>query len=161
MLGYTFKPVSFWYCHRADGPLRAVVAEVNNTFGERHLYLLADPDGAPLRNGMLLNAAKRFHVSPFCAVEGSYRFRFFTSEERALARIDHDDREGPLLTTSLSGRFEAATPAAAMRALAAYPLFSLAVIARIHWHALILWLRRVPFHRKPPRPSDSLTRGTP
>jgi hypothetical protein len=161
VFGYSFKPVSFWFCHRADGALAAVIAEVHNTFGERHLYLLADPGGASLRNGMLLTAVKRFHVSPFCGVEGSYRFRFFTSEERALARIDHDDREGPLLTTSLSGRFVAATPAAALRALLAYPLFSLAVIARIHWHALILWLRRVPFYRKPPRPSDPLTRGTP
>jgi DUF1365 family protein len=161
VFGYSFKPVSFWFCHRADGTLAAVVAEVNNTFGERHLYLLADPAGAPLRNGMLLTAAKRFHVSPFCAVDGTYRFRFFTDEARTVARIDHDDREGPLLTTSLSGHFAAVTTATALRALAAYPLFSLAVIGRIHWHALILWLRRVPFYRKPPRPSDPLTRGTP
>ncbi len=161
MFGYSFKPVSFWFCHRTDGSLAAVLAEVNNTFGERHLYLLADPDGQPIRNGQALQADKRFHVSPFCAVEGAYRFRFFNSPARSLARIDHDDRDGPLLVTSLSGRFAPATRWTALRALISYPLFSLAVIARIHWHALILWLRRVPFHRKPPRPRDPLTRGTP
>ena len=67
MLGYTFKPVSFWYAHRADGRLRAVVAEVNNTFGERHCYLLDAP-----RYGTELVADKCFHVSPFCRIEGGF-----------------------------------------------------------------------------------------
>ena len=70
VLGYTFKPVSFWYCHRPDGSLRAIVVEVNNTFGERHCYLLDAP-----RYGAELTATKVFHVSPFCKVEGGYRFR--------------------------------------------------------------------------------------
>jgi len=69
MLGYTFKPVSFWYCHRADDSLRAIVVEVNNTFGERHCYLLDTP-----QYGRELRADKSFHVSPFCKVEGRYRF---------------------------------------------------------------------------------------
>jgi uncharacterized protein len=66
VLGYVFKPVSFWHCHRADGSLAAVVAEVNNTFGERHCYLL---DGPGLAYGRELHARKVFHVSPFCAVQ--------------------------------------------------------------------------------------------
>lgn len=161
VLGYAFKPVSFWFCHRADQELVAIVAEVNNTFGERHLYLLSRPDGAPLPQGVELLADKQFHVSPFCTVEGRYRFRFFTNAQRALARIDHDDLQGPLLITSLSGRLVPASTAVAWRALLAYPLFTLGVIARIHWHALILWWRRVPFHTKPEPPQDRLTRGTP
>lgn len=161
VLGYAFKPVSFWFCHRADGVLVAVVAEVNNTFGERHLYLLSQVDGAALPQGRELVAEKQFHVSPFCTVAGRYRFRFFNTPDRALARIDHDDAQGPLLMTSLSGRFVPATSRTALRALLTYPLFSLAVIARIHWHALILWWRRVPFHSKPERPQHSLTRGMP
>ena len=68
VLGYAFKPVSFWYCHRADGALTAVVAEVNNTFGERHCYLLAGP-GCGLRPRPC-SARKVFHVSPFCDVAG-------------------------------------------------------------------------------------------
>jgi hypothetical protein len=65
VLGYTFKPVSFWYCHRADGSLRAIVVEVNNTFGERHCYLLDAP-----QYGVEQQARKVFHVSPFCEVSG-------------------------------------------------------------------------------------------
>ena len=96
VFGFTFKPVSFWYCHTPDGALRAIVVEVNNTFGERHCYLLDSP-----RYGQELCADKVFHVSPFCEVEGSYRFRFMRSLhagiDRTVARIDHDDATGPLL----------------------------------------------------------------
>ena len=157
MLGYTFKPVSFWYCHRADGRLRAVVAEVNNTFGERHCYLLDDP-----RYGVELLADKRFHVSPFCRVEGRYRFRFMRTQrdgqERTVARVDHDDAEGPLIQTSVSGTLEPVTPAALRRALWRYPAMTLMVMARIHWQALQLWLKRVRFFSKPPAPDQFLTR---
>ena len=76
MLGYVFKPVSFWYCERADGSLAAIVVEVNNTFGERHCYLLA---GEQLAYGHDLQRAKVFHVSPFCHIVGGYRFRFMRS----------------------------------------------------------------------------------
>lgn len=76
VLGFAFKPVSFWYCHRADGSLAAVLVEVNNTFGERHCYLLAGPG---LVYGREVRAAKVFHVSPFCRVSGAYRFRFMTT----------------------------------------------------------------------------------
>lgn len=161
VLGYAFKPVSFWFCHRADDALVAIVAEVNNTFGERHVYLLAQPDGSPLPQGVELCARKAFHVSPFCTVEGRYRFRFFTDATRALARIDHDDEQGPLLITSLSGRFAPIDTRQSLRALMTYPLFTFSVIARIHWHALILWLRRVPLQGKPDRPADPMTRGMP
>jgi DUF1365 family protein len=159
MLGYAFKPVSFWFCHRADGALVAVVAEVNNTFGERHCYLLAEPDGAPLAQGRELHARKVFHVSPFCTVQGSYTFRFFNRADRALARIDHHDDDGPLLLTSLSGALVRADRAAMRRAAFGRPLFTFGVIARIHWQALRLWLARVPFHRKPAPPAALVSRG--
>jgi DUF1365 family protein len=159
ILGYAFKPVSFWFCHRADGKLAAVVAEVNNTFGERHCYLLADPDGAPLAAGRELRARKVFHVSPFCSVEGEYRFRFYNRPDRAIARIDYHDADGPLLLTSLSGRLEPVDRAAARRAVVAHPLFTVGVIARIHWHALRLWLARVPLRSKPAPPEAAVTWG--
>jgi len=159
VLGYTFKPVSFWFCHRADGQLGAIVAEVNNTFGERHCYLLANDDGTPLAQGRELRANKVFHVSPFLAVEGAYRFRFMNRSDRVVARVDHDDAQGPLLLTSLSGALEPLSGAAIRRALFGYPLFTLGVIARIHWHALRLWLARVPFHRKPAPPRALVSRG--
>jgi DUF1365 family protein len=162
VLGHTFKPVSFWYAHRADGALRAIVAEVNNTFGERHCYLLtgtADGPAAPLRWGCELRAAKVFHVSPFCAIEGGYRFRFMRTAGRTVARIDHDDATGqPLLQTSVSGRLVPLTRGALHRAWLGSPLLTLGVVARIHWQALHLWWQRVPFFRKPVPPAALVSR---
>ncbi|MEY3665609.1 MAG: hypothetical protein RLZZ153_1791 [Pseudomonadota bacterium] len=159
--GYSFKPVSFWHCHRGDGALMAIVAEVHNTFGDRHVYLLASPDGRPLKSGAELRAVKHFHVSPFCKIEGEYRFRFLDTATRTVARIDYHDANGLLLTTSMSGSLVTPARSAALRAAFGYPLFSLGVIARIHWQALQLWLSRVPFIRRPQTPADFVTRGSP
>ena len=164
VLGYTFKPVSFWYCHRADGSLRAIVVEVNNTFGERHCYLLDAP-----RYGAELQARKVFHVSPFCEVSGGYRFRFLRTDAagggaaaeaagRTVVRIDYDDAAGPLLQTSVSGTLHPITAQTLRRALWGYPAMTLAVIARIHWQALRLWIKRVRFHGKPQPPASTVTR---
>ncbi|MCW5650910.1 MAG: DUF1365 domain-containing protein [Ramlibacter sp.] len=157
--GYAFKPVSFWYCHRPDGSLRAIVVEVNNTFGERHCYLLDTP-----RYGTQLSAAKMFHVSPFCRVEGGYRFRFMRTPadgkhpQRTVVRIDYDDASGPLLHTSVSGRLEPLCPQSVRRALWRYPAMTLGVIARIHWQAARLWLKRVSFFSKPAAPDVFVSR---
>jgi DUF1365 family protein len=152
LLGYAFKPVSFWYCHRADGSLAAIVAEVNNTFGGRHAYLLAGEQLASGGWGHELRAVKQFHVSPFCQIEGGYRFRFMRTgldspdgAGRTVARIDHDDAQGPLLLTSVSGVLAPLTAARLRQALWRMPLLTLGVVARIHWQALRLWLKRVPF----------------
>ena len=163
VLGYVFNPVSFWYCHRADGGLAAVVAEVNNTFGERHCYLLLPSAGRrTIRWGQELHARKVFHVSPFCRLEGHYRFRFLRSDsaqrEHIVARIDHDDAVGPLLLTSIGGALEPLTRAALRRAFVAHPLHSFGVMARIHWQALRLWLKRVPFVTKPMSSNVQVTR---
>jgi len=156
VLGYAFKPVSFWYCHRADASLAAVVVEVNNTFGERHCYLLA---GAGVAFGRELAARKVFHVSPFCAVEGGYRFRFMRTHDRTVARVAHDDDAGALLLTSVSGRLRPLDAGSARAAFFGMPLMTFGVIARIHWQALQLWLKRVPFYRKPAAlPQAFLTR---
>ena len=155
VFGYVFKPVSFWYCERADGSLAAVVVEVNNTFGERHCYLLAGPE---LAFGREMQARKVFHVSPFCQVQGGYRFRFMRTAQRTVARIDHDDESGPLLLTSVSGQLQPLTRASVRGAFFGTPLMTLGVMARIHWHALRLWLKRVPFFSKPAPPQAFTTR---
>lgn len=166
ILGYVFNPVSLWFCHRADGALRAVVCEVNNTFGEKHCYVLAHDDGHALRWGEELVARKAFHVSPFCSVSGCYRFRFMLSERgahgaeaRFIARIDHDDADGPVLLASIEGRLEPLTDARLLHAFFAYPAFTLGVMARIHWQALTLWRKRAPWFSKPPPPTAALTRS--
>jgi DUF1365 family protein len=161
VLGVTFKPVSFWFAHRTDGSLSAVVAEVNNTFGERHCYVLHGPE---LGWGREQRAQKVFHVSPFCSVQGQYRFRFMrrqadgTQAPRLLVRVDHDDAMGPLLETSISGELQSLTRPALWRLWASMPFLTLGVLWRIHRHALSLWLRRVPFFSKPVPPEAFVSR---
>ena len=164
VLGYTFKPVSFWFCHRAAddqaGALRAIVAEVNNTFGERHCYLLDQPQW-----GVRLDAAKQFHVSPFLRVEGCYHFRFMRTArpqgERCVVRVDYDDTDGPVLQTSVSGTLTPVTAQSMRRALWRYPAMTLGVIGRIHMQAVRLWLKRVRFVHKPTAPGVAVTRQEP
>ena len=164
VLGFVFNPVAFWFCHRADGALRAVLCEVRNTFGERHCYLL--DNGAVIPNGTTMTALKQFHVSPFCTTQGSYRFRFMRSAralpgglaESTLACIDHHDGAGLLLRTSVSGVSAPLGNASVARAFLRYPLLTFGVVARIHLQALRLWLKRVPFHSKPAAPKHKVSR---
>ena len=162
VLGYVFNPVSFWFCHRGDGALRAVLCEVNNTFGERHCYLLAHAVGRPLAWGEELTARKVFHVSPFCKVEGRYRFRFMLARradgERFVGRIDYDDADGPLLQTSIEGRLAPLDERRLLRTRFAYPAFTAFLVGRIHWQALKLWVKRVPFFSKPKPPALDVSR---
>ena len=164
VLGYVFNPVSFWFCHRGDGALRAVVCDVHNTFGERHFYLL--DTGAEIAYGSELRARKIFHVSPFFPVEGGYRFRFMRATRRRdgdeqhlyLACVDYDDASGPALQTSVSGAAAPLSDARVARAFFAYPLMSFGVVAMIHFQALRLWLKRVPFFSKPAPPQQEVSR---
>lgn len=160
VLGYAFKPVSFWFCERRDGRLRAIVCEINNTFGERHCYLLAHRDGRAIVGGEELVATKRFHVSPFCSVSGAYRFRFLNGRDRSVARIVYDEGSSavPLITTSLSGRLQPLSNNALWSAFVKHPLFSFGVVARIHWQAVRLWWKRTPFHSKPAPPAIEISR---
>jgi DUF1365 family protein len=151
VFGYVFNPVSFWHCHDAHGRLRAVLAEVNNTFGETHRYLLQLSEEG---HGACL---KQMHVSPFCETRGSYRFRFRQQDDRQHASIDYHDPQGLLIRTTLSGLARPMSNATAAAALLRYPLLGLGIVFRIHWQALRLWLKGVPFFRKPPRSITHIT----
>ena len=163
MFGFAFKPVSFWYAHRADGTLAAIVVEVNNTFGERHCYLLA---GADVDFGRTLAATKVFHVSPFCETRGEYAFRFMRTDlaarderGRTAVRVELHVDGAPLLLTSVSGRVEPLTRSAVRFALWTLPAMTAAIVARIHWHALKLWLKKLAIVGKPAPPATLVTRG--
>lgn len=163
VLGFVFNPVSFWYCHNGSGELVAILAEVNNTFGEHHNYLLAHADGRPIADGELFECDKVFHVSPFMAVAGAYRFRFHRKETLAgspirVASIDHADAAGDLLHTVLSGAAVPLGTRPLLKAFFSYPLLTLGVVLRIHWQALQLWIKRVPFYTKPIPPLEETTR---
>lgn len=161
LFGFVFNPISVWYCHDREGKLRAAIAEVNNTFGERHNYVVAHADQRPIAPGDWILAQKVFHVSPFCEVRGHYRFRFEQRTDRAFAQIDYYDdatESGKLLVTTIHGTPGVADARATASAVLRHPLMTFAVVARIHWQALKLWIRRVPFFSKPAPPSIETTR---
>ena len=156
-LGHVFNPVSFWFCHDRAGALRAVLAEVNNTFGERHNYLVRHPDLRPIEPGDEMVVRKRFHVSPFFPVRGEYRFRFGGRAAAHAAVIELWDDGVLQLGTRLAGRARPLDGRAMMTWLLRYPMMVAGVMARIHWQALRLYLRRVTFHSKPLPPTEETT----
>ena len=158
VLGYVFNPIAIWHCHDRAGALRAVLCEVSNTFGERHNYLLAHPDGRAIAASDWMSAAKALHVSPFCEVAGHYRFRFPGSERFPIARIDYHDAHGLLLVTAMHGRSYPLTGARVLWAFFGYPWMTLGVVLRIHWQALRLWARGVPWFAKPAPPMKETSR---
>ena len=152
LLGHAFNPISLWYCEHRDGSLRAVIAEVRNTFGEQHCYLLS-ADGAAMPYEMRHEKDKCFHVSPFFDLVGRYRFSLGEPGERVRVAI-HETREGqPILDATVAGERLALRDAAILKLVALMPLMTLKVVAGIHWEALKIWLRGGKFHRKPEPPS--------
>ncbi len=155
ILGYVFNPVSFWLCHDRGGALRAVICEVNNTFGESHSYLCAHHDGRVITREDWLAAAKLFHVSPFLEREGSYQFRFDSRPESFAVWIDFYDTAGnKKLLTSLIGTLSPLTPAAVRGAFWRHPLVTIKAILLIHWQAVKLVACGIRHIRKPPQRTE-------
>ncbi|MEW6320576.1 MAG: DUF1365 domain-containing protein [Acidobacteriota bacterium] len=150
MLGYVFNPVSFFFCYGADGYLAGIVCEVNNTFGERHAYVL--PGGG---SAGVWQAKKVFHVSPFYSLDGSYRFAFDLADEHVDVRIDLLRAGVPVFVSRLSLDARPLTDRAVARMLLWYPLATVTVIAAIHWEALRLWWKGAAYHPKPDYDPDA------
>jgi DUF1365 family protein len=159
VFGYVFNPVSFFYGYDTDGRLTSVVAEVHNTFGERHTYLLDERTPPAVgtrrrlgRGGRSYSAPKALYVSPFSPP--ATRFDFHVTPPGAALSVHMDDvgDDGLLLDATLSGRRLPLTDGELLRRLVAMPFMTLSVIGRIHWQALRLWMKRVPHYRHRPRP---------
>jgi DUF1365 family protein len=157
MLGHVFNPVSFWLIRRADGALWAVIAEVSNTFGDRHSYLCHHDDLRPIAPDDRLHARKVFHVSPFQPVAGDYTFRFDIRPDRIGVWIDHRNGEGGLYAT-LTGVRRPATTLGLLRAALRRPLGSRRVLALIHWQALKLWWKGAGYRVRPEPPVEEVSR---
>ena len=156
MLGHVFNPVSFWLAHDDAGALRAVIAEVSNTFGDRHSYLCAHPDQRPITREDTLSAQKIFHVSPFQPIEGGYSFRFDIRADRLGIWIDYStDGEGLLAT--LTGKRRALSTWAILRSSLRRPLGARRVLALIHWQALKLWWKGAPYRVRPGPPEQDVS----
>lgn len=154
-LGYNFNPVSFWIA-MVDGRARAFIAEVNNTFGDRHCYFCAQEDFSEIRFADTLTAQKMMHVSPFQKVEGTYRFNFEITEAAINIRIDYRNKDQGVLAT-LTGKRRAATDMSLFLAALRRPFGAARVLALIHWQAIILYLKKAPFLKKPVAPNKLIT----
>jgi DUF1365 family protein len=157
LFGFAFNPVSFWFCRNRQGDMMAVLCEVNNTFGERHIYL-CHRGGEAILPGEALTMRKIFHVSPFLDVKGDYRFRFACDADRVGVHIDLLDGEGVLLATSIAGRTEPLSASGLLRAAFAFPLQTMKVVFLIHYQALKLVLKGVKHFRKPLPPAEFVSR---
>lgn len=158
VLGYAFNPVSFWFCLDRAGGVRAVLADVTNTFGERHAYLLHHEDQRPIDQDDWLQSDKVFHVSPFLEIRGSYRFRVAYQQERIGVWIDHDDGDGVMLHTSVVGTLQPLSGTALLHRFFSAPLVTLKVITLIHYQALRLFLKGIRYHCKPLPPATEISR---
>ena len=158
ILGYVFNPISVYFCYLKDGTLKAILYEVNNTFGQRHSYLIpVEPNG---RRMVEQTCSKLLYVSPFNDMEMSYEFKVLPPGETIAVGIDALDARGLLITTALSGKRKAFSDRAILSTFLAHPLLTLKVIVAIHWEALRLWLKGVKMTQRPPGPEKPVSLGS-
>ena len=161
VLGYVFNPISFWLCLDDNNQLRAVLCEVNNTFGETHSYLCSHHNHRPITRDDILMAEKLFHVSPFLPRDGGYEFRFALRENKIGIWIDHLDEKGnKRLLTSVSGSFQPLTKKSLRRAFWQHPLVTLNAITLIHWQALKLICKKGIHYVPKPKQRDERISAT-
>lgn len=162
VLGYVFNPVSLYFCYDGDERLEAVIYEVNNTFGERHSYLVR----AGGRSRLQHDCPKRFYVSPFNEVAGGYTMDLIPPSGEAdgaqvgdaiVYRIHQRDEDGPLLFAGLDLTGQALTDRALLGRFIAMPLMTVKVIAAIHWEAFKLWRKGLRLKTRPAPPDPDVT----
>ncbi|MEM1374583.1 MAG: DUF1365 domain-containing protein [Pseudomonadota bacterium] len=156
--GHVFNPVSFWLCYDDDGEMRIVIAEVTNTFGDRHSYLCHTDELTPLTRGVEVQAHKVMHVSPFMPIEGGYRFRFDVTADKIGILIDYQQGNDGGLIATLTGPRAPLTSLGILRAALRRPFGSRRVLALIHWQALKLWWKGVKYRPQPAPPREEVSR---
>ncbi len=154
VFGYLFNPVSFYFCYDRQGTPAAVIAEVTNTFREVKPYFLGAPTRDARSGAFRLHVPKHFYVSPFSDVDVAFDFNLRMPGERLALQIDDYTDGARTLTTTLTGERRELTTARLAWYTLKYPLITVRVIALIHWHALRLWIKRVPWFAKAARASD-------
>jgi DUF1365 family protein len=155
ILGYAFNPLSLYFCYGRDGALRAILYEVNNTFGQRHSYFLAvkPQDGAPIRQ----NCVKQLHVSPFMGMDMGYEFVIAPPGEKLSVTVVARDADGVIMTATQAQSLVALSDPALARVFFTHPLLTLKVILGIHFEALILWTKGLRLQGRPPSADRPVT----
>jgi uncharacterized protein len=150
VFGHVFNPLTVYWCHAPSGPLECVVAEVHNTYGERHCYLLRTDEAGRA------DTAKEFYVSPFFGVDGWYRMALPEPGPRLALTITLHSPDGSTFAANVRGRRLPATAASLLRAAARHPASTAAVSGRIRWQGAKLYVRGL---RPQPRPARAPQEG--
>lgn len=159
IFGYTFNPISVYFCYRRDGNLDAILYEVCNTYRERHTYVMpvSGNDSVVIQQ----ICQKKLYVSPFIGMEAVYHFVIAPPGETVSILIREDDSEGHLLTASFHGDHSELNARTLARSFGEFPLLTLKVIVAIHWEALKLWLKGVPIFTHVPATTPIQSSMTP
>ena len=157
VLGFVFNPISVYFCHRPDNTLGAVLYEVNNTFGQRHSYLIPVSAADAGKDEIAQSCDKHLHVSPFMDMAMRYHFRVSPPGAAVRLIVDAHDAEGPKLAACFRGERAELTDRAILKAFLAHPLLALAVLAGIHWEAVKLLLKGLRLKPNPPAPAEPVT----
>jgi uncharacterized protein len=145
IFGYQFNPVSFFYIEDSSGTVIATVAEVGNTFLEKKMFLVGQKDK---RGWFKLKTPKNFYVSPFSKVNDSFDFQIGPKNKKWAININDEDADGIVLVSTIRGNQKEFTSLRLSWYIIRYPLLTLRVIILIHWHALLMWIRKFPISNK-------------
>jgi hypothetical protein len=145
IFGYQFNPVSFYYLEDESGVTIATVAEVGNTFLEKKLFLIDQKDKP---DWFRLQTAKNFYVSPFSKVNDHFDFQIGPRDEKWSVNINDEDDDGIVLVSTIRGHQKPFSSLRLSWYIIRYPLLTLRVIFLIHWHALLMWIRKFPISNK-------------
>ncbi|HEX7885286.1 MAG TPA: DUF1365 family protein [Phenylobacterium sp.] len=157
ILGAGFNPLTVYWCHGPDGALSAILYEVNNTFGERHSYLIPAEDAPVVTQA----CDKDFYVSPFMDMDLKYTFRVRAPAEQVQVLVDVDDADGRLLGTGFVAQRRELTDRNLLLAWLTHPWMTVGVLGAIHWEALFIWLKGGKIRRRPAKPAWAVTVVTP
>lgn len=152
--GYSFNPLSVYYCFGRDDQIVSIVYEVRNTFGDRHSYVLPNGDGAPV---LRHSCPKKMHVSPFMPMNCEYRFRIRKPEATLALAIAQESPDGAKMHAGFKGTRRPLSDREILGCLLRNPLMTFKVIAGIHWEAFKLWRKGLPFHKRPEAPNKAFS----
>ena len=148
-LGYSFNPVSFFFCYSQAGALDLILAEVHNTFGESHNYWLDQKAAIGTGNSLRYRTVKEFHVSPFMSLDHQYEWTFTPPEENLAIHMSMHSPQSPFFDATLTLNRQPWTGQSLRSALIRHPWMTAKVIVAIHWQALRLLIKRVPVFTHP------------
>ncbi len=146
VLGYNFNPVSFYFCFDEKDDVVCCIAEISNTFREMKPFFIGKENLT--ENKFHVQTKKYFYVSPFIDHDTDLDFNLTVPDEKLNIKIDDYKNGKRFFISSLTGTKKALTNGSLFKYFLLFPLITLKVITLIHWNALLLWLKKLPYHSK-------------